>query len=160
MMGNLATVAVEEGSLRVHVTPSFRSSNKFRIYKSTGDFFHVEILPIVWDSIPSSFCFNILYMIIWIICAFLCTQVPFPVTRHEILKILLKETNKRCKTHRSWSNHVFASSLENEWRHKFQTEEFPLLIFHICLCGFKYYPVTWLFIPRLTQIARKKDFLG
>lgn len=151
MMGNLATVAVEEGSLRVHVAPSFRSSNKFRIYKSTGDSFHVEILPIVWGSIPSSFCFNILYMIIWIICAFLCTQVPFPVTRHEILKILLKETNKRWKSHRSRPTVMsLLPSLEIEWRHKFQTEEFPLLIFHICLCGLKYYPVTWLFIPPLT----------
>lgn len=47
MMGNLATVAVEEDSLSVYVTSSFRSSNEFHIYKSTGDFIHVDILPIV-----------------------------------------------------------------------------------------------------------------
>lgn len=59
MMGNLATVAVEEDSLSVYVTSSFRSSNNFHIYKSTGDFIHVDILPIVWGSILSSFRFNI-----------------------------------------------------------------------------------------------------
>lgn len=46
-MGNLTTVAVEEDSLSVYVTSSFRSSNEFHIYQNTGDFVHVEILPIV-----------------------------------------------------------------------------------------------------------------
>lgn len=59
MMGNLTTVAVEEDSLSVYVTSSFRSSNEFNIYQNTGDFIHAEILPIVRDSILSSFCFNI-----------------------------------------------------------------------------------------------------
>lgn len=44
IMGKLATIAVEEESLSVYVTSSFRSSIEFHIYKNTGDFVHVDLM--------------------------------------------------------------------------------------------------------------------
>lgn len=78
MMGNLATVAVEEGSLRVHVTPSFRSRNKSRIYKSTGDFFMWRFY-LLYEAV-----FQVLSALIY--CTWLSgSYVPFYALRYRFL---------------------------------------------------------------------------